>query len=133
MSDDVSSESITLRKEKILTEVSPGTVCRLIGVRRRFGGRHGFGPRRHPPREHRIRRHAHGSFEDDRQCKFRGPGRRRNRETMKRLLDLGITKGCTFEVVQGSEQGPVLVQVRGTRIALGHKLASRIMVEVVGV
>jgi Fe2+ transport system protein FeoA len=50
---------------------------------------------------------------------------------MKRLLDLGLTKGCTFKVVQGGSRGPILVEVRGTRIALGHQLARRIIVEVV--
>ena len=52
---------------------------------------------------------------------------------MKRLLDLGLTKGCTFKVVQGSPSGPVLVEVRGTRIALGHELASRVVVRVLEV
>jgi Fe2+ transport system protein FeoA len=51
---------------------------------------------------------------------------------MRRLLDLGLTKGCTFTVVQGSRGGPVLVEVRGTRIALGHGLAESLIVEEVG-
>lgn len=49
---------------------------------------------------------------------------------MKRLLDLGLTKGCTIKVVQGRGQGPVLIEVRGTRIALGHGLANKVIVEV---
>ncbi len=48
---------------------------------------------------------------------------------MRRLMDLGITKGCIFTVVQGSGHGPVLVEVRGTRIALGQGRACRILVE----
>jgi ferrous iron transport protein A len=52
------------------------------------------------------------------------------RGIMKRLLDLGLTKGCTFKVVQGSTRGPILVEVRGTRIALGQGLARRVIVEV---
>jgi Fe2+ transport system protein FeoA len=52
---------------------------------------------------------------------------------MKRLLDLGLTKGCTFNVIQSLGHGPVLVEVRGTRIALGHGLANKVMVEVLGV
>jgi Fe2+ transport system protein FeoA len=44
-------------------------------------------------------------------------------------LDLGLTKGCSFKVVQGSRHGPVLVEVRGTRVALGHGLARKIIVE----
>jgi ferrous iron transport protein A len=46
------------------------------------------------------------------------------------LLDLGLTKGCDFRVIQSRGSGPVLVEVRGTRIALGHGLASQVMVEV---
>jgi Fe2+ transport system protein FeoA len=42
-----------------------------------------------------------------------------------------LTKGCTFKVIQGGSRGPVLVEVRGTRIALGQQLASRVIVEVV--
>ena len=57
----------------------------------------------------------------------------RGRGIMKRLLDLGLTKGCTFKVVQGSSSGPVLVEVRGTRIALGNELASRVIVRVLEV
>jgi Fe2+ transport system protein FeoA len=48
---------------------------------------------------------------------------------MRRLLDLGITRGCTFTVVQGGGHGPVLIEVRGTRIALGHNMACRIIVK----
>ncbi len=47
---------------------------------------------------------------------------------MGRLLDLGLTKGCIFEIVQTTREGPVLLEVRGTRIALGHGLASRLLV-----
>jgi Fe2+ transport system protein FeoA len=34
-----------------------------------------------------------------------------------------------FEVVQASSKGPVLIEIRGTRIALGHGLANKILVE----
>jgi Fe2+ transport system protein FeoA len=44
-------------------------------------------------------------------------------------MDLGLTRGCTFLVVHGGGKGPVLVEVRGTRIALGHHLAARILVK----
>ncbi|MHA1929284.1 MAG: FeoA family protein [Candidatus Thorarchaeota archaeon] len=105
-------------REMVLNEVPPGTHCKLVGIkRRRFHGKHG-----HIIGRQRFGRRRHGrNFGAMRGC--------RHREIMKRLLDLGITKGCTFQVVQGSEQGPVLIQVRGTRIALGHGLASRVLVE----
>jgi Fe2+ transport system protein FeoA len=40
-----------------------------------------------------------------------------------------LTKGCVFEIIQASSKGPVLIEIRGTRIALGHGLASKILVE----
>jgi Fe2+ transport system protein FeoA len=57
-------------------------------------------------------------------------GNPKRRRIMKRLLDLGLTKGCNFKVIQSRGRGPVLVEVRGTRIALGHGLASHVLVEV---
>jgi Fe2+ transport system protein FeoA len=48
---------------------------------------------------------------------------------MRRLMDLGITKGCVFTVVQSGGSGPVLIEVRGTRIALGNAMACRILVK----
>ena len=118
MSKGESSPHATIPvKEMILTEVLPGTHCKLIGIRRRFQGkfRHGISGQRFGRRRHGKKHGAIRGF--------------RHRQMLKRLLDLGITKGCTFQVVQGSEHGPVLVQVRGTRIALGHGIASKILVE----
>ncbi len=99
-----------------LTLVRPGTVCMLIDVLDGWGSRHGRGGMSGMMR----RRGRH----------FRGPHghRRSHRATLTRLLDLGLTRGCTFEVIQSTAGGPVLVQVRGTRIALGHRLARRLLV-----
>ncbi len=106
-----------------LTSVQSGNVCRLIGVSeiRRGRGRRGnnkgwFGRRgkHHGPYE----RHKEYGYE------------RGQRQIVKRLLDLGLTRGCTFKVIQGRGRGPVLVEVRGTRIALGQGLASKVIVEV---
>ncbi|MFW9925748.1 MAG: ferrous iron transport protein A [Candidatus Thorarchaeota archaeon] len=109
-----------------LTSVQSGNMCRLIGVSdaRPSVGRHGkqrgwFG-----------RREKHyGYFSKHLDKEWHNHD---HRQIMKRLLDLGLTKGCTFIVVQGRGQGPVLVEVRGTRIALGHGLASKVIVEVLG-
>jgi ferrous iron transport protein A len=46
-----------------------------------------------------------------------------------RLLALGFTKGTRVVVLQNSGFGPVIVEVRDSRIALGRGEASRIMVE----
>ena len=49
------------------------------------------------------------------------------RRLQKRLLDLGIT-GCVLKVILNNN-GPVLVEIRGTRIAIGRGMAKKIDVE----
>jgi Fe2+ transport system protein FeoA len=93
---------------KKLVSISPGTKCILIGIESQ--------------RISRRRRHRKKWRDQD---SNRGKGR----GLMRRLLDLGITKGCTFTVVQSGGRGPVLIEVRGTRIALGHGMARRILVK----
>jgi ferrous iron transport protein A len=46
-----------------------------------------------------------------------------------RLLALGFTNGTKVMVIQNSGFGPVIVEVRDSRIALGRGEASRMMVE----
>ncbi|MHA1963216.1 MAG: FeoA family protein [Candidatus Thorarchaeota archaeon] len=104
-----------------LTSVRPGTTCILVGVSN-IGGRR-LGRKRH--------RKRFGGFFKHKEHRESERYHRGQRQIIKRLLDLGLTKGCTFKVVQGSGRGPVLVEVRGTRIALGHGLASKIIVETV--
>ncbi|NHI88113.1 MAG: ferrous iron transport protein A [Candidatus Thorarchaeota archaeon] len=112
-----------------LISVSPGKTCRLVGISNSGRGARG----RHRRHEHPERRHMFGRFFkhrgqwDERKKQWRKRG---EREIVKRLLDLGLTKGCTFKVIHGQGAGPVLVEVRGTRIALGHGLASKVLVEV---
>ncbi|MFW9807032.1 MAG: ferrous iron transport protein A [Candidatus Thorarchaeota archaeon] len=129
-----------------LTSVRPDKTCRLIGVSER--------DQDHPRHQGRHRRGRRGWFfgnperQAHRQAKWEERQKRweEKRQTWeegkkewyfgggrgitKRLLDLGLTKGCTFKVIQSSSNGPVLVEVRGTRIALGHELARRVIVEV---
>jgi ferrous iron transport protein A len=103
----------------LLASIPPGTKCRLVGIREEF-------PRHHKHGRGHYRRHTGG---------FRGRSRpthshrERGFGVITRLLDLGLTKGCVFEVVQSSSKGPVLIEIRGTRIALGHGLANKILVE----
>ena len=130
-----------------LTSVKPGKVCRLIGVSnpqwRRF---HHHGPRKrkrgfgsvfgNPERqERRMEKWEQRQRRWEQRRTEWEEGKkdwqyRSGRGITKRLLDLGLTKGCTFKVVQGSSGGPILVEVRGTRIALGHELAERVIVQV---
>jgi len=124
-----------------LTSVRPGKTCRLVGVSSPEWGRFGH----HGPRK-RKRGFGGGFFGGHEQWgrrKVKWEQRREDweerkkdwhlrsgRGITKRLLDLGLTKGCTFKIVQGSSRGPILVEVRGTRIALGHQLARRVIVQV---
>jgi Fe2+ transport system protein FeoA len=110
-----------------LTSVKSGTVCKLVGVTEEGRKRRGVGKRKH--RGWGERKHGHHWFR---------PGFHQKHEpvrggVLRRLLDLGLTKGCTFVVVQGSRHGPILVEVRGTRVALGHGLARKLIVEEVSV
>ncbi len=77
-----------------------------------------------------MRRHWFGDEkeENDPDCPYRQSRRPVGRGLLRRLMDLGLTKGCVFEVVQSGGSGPVLIGVRGTRIAVGKNLACRILV-----
>lgn len=108
-----------------LTSVNSGAICRLVNVS--DTGCNAMQSAKHQHRGWGERKHGHHWFR---------PGFHRNHwhddsGIMRRLLDLGLTKGCHFKIIQGSRFGPVLVEVRGTRIALGHGLARRLIVEVI--
>jgi Fe2+ transport system protein FeoA len=122
--DDNGTRTETLT-HKSLTNVRSGSVCKLVGISEEGWKWGGFG--RHEHRGWGERRHGHHWFRPGFQKRhvFKESG------IVRRLLDLGFTKGCFFKVVQGSRAGPILVEVRGTRIAIGHGLARRLIVEVV--
>jgi ferrous iron transport protein A len=46
-----------------------------------------------------------------------------------RLAALGFTPGVEVTMIQNFGRGPVIVLVRGTRIALGRGEASRVLIE----
>ncbi len=50
-------------------------------------------------------------------------------EINRRLASLGFTPGVDIEIVQNFGRGPMIVTVRGTRIALGRGEAAKIFVE----
>ncbi len=54
---------------------------------------------------------------------------RAGRAVESRLASLGMTPGAALEVVQNYGRGPLIVTVRGTRIALGRGEAAKILVE----
>jgi ferrous iron transport protein A len=45
-----------------------------------------------------------------------------------RLAGMGVSAGCQIEVLQNPVRGPLLVLVRGTRLALGQGEAAKILV-----
>jgi Fe2+ transport system protein FeoA len=70
-----------------------------------------------------------------RMCRGRGRTSRGRREIgrgcAQRLMDLGLTPGAKLTVVKSAPfGGPLEIMVRGSRIALGRGMASRIAVEV---
>jgi len=51
------------------------------------------------------------------------------RAVNNRLVSLGFTPGVMVEMIQNFGHGPLMVTVRGTRVALGRGEASKIMVD----
>ena len=47
----------------------------------------------------------------------------------KRLADLGLNPGMNLRVVQVDPQGPMILAVKDSRIALGRGMAQKVMVE----
>jgi ferrous iron transport protein A len=41
---------------------------------------------------------------------------------------LGLTKGTRVEILNNQKEGAVIVKFRGTRFALGRKIADRILI-----
>lgn len=50
------------------------------------------------------------------------------RELTSRLTSLGLTPGAMIEVLQNFGRGPIIVNVRGTHVALGRGEARKLFV-----
>jgi ferrous iron transport protein A len=50
------------------------------------------------------------------------------KELVRRLADMGITPGVQIMVIENHHPGPVLVNVRGSRLMLGQGMAEKILV-----
>ena len=46
----------------------------------------------------------------------------------RRLADMGLTPGVIIKVVSSSGHGQVVIDIRGSRLALGHGVAHKVMV-----
>lgn len=51
------------------------------------------------------------------------------REAAGRLTSLGFTPGARIVVIQNYGRGPLVVSVRGTRVALGREEARHILIQ----
>ena len=50
----------------------------------------------------------------------------------RRLADLGLTPGTEIGIVSCGRPGPVVLEVRGSRLALGWGVADKIVVRAMG-
>jgi len=48
----------------------------------------------------------------------------------RRLADMGLVPGTTLRVINSQMPGPVIIEVRGSRLVLGYGIAQKIIVEV---
>ena len=53
---------------------------------------------------------------------------RAGRGLQRRLADMGLTPGISLRVISSQRPGQVLIDVRGSRLALGHGVAHKIIV-----
>ena len=51
------------------------------------------------------------------------------RGAIQRLTDMGLIPGERLKVLHNSGYGPVTVLIKGAKVALGHGLAAKIIVE----
>jgi len=55
---------------------------------------------------------------------------RAGRGLLRRLADMGLTLGTTLKVINNPMTGPIIAEVKGSRLALGYGIAQKIMVEI---
>ena len=55
---------------------------------------------------------------------------RAGRGLQRRLADMGLVPGTTLKVINGHAPGPIIIDLRGSRLVLGHGMAQKIMVKV---
>ncbi|MDD4873947.1 MAG: FeoA family protein [Dehalococcoidales bacterium] len=48
----------------------------------------------------------------------------------RRLSDMGFTPGARIKVISKEASGPMLIELRGSRLALGRGVAQHILVEI---
>ncbi len=93
-----------------LIEVPKGTKCRMIGIADEGRNR--------PPNAPPITDFGCSPNAEE----------HHTRAVVKRLCDLGLTPGIVLTKMEGQGRGPVVIMVRGTKLALGYGVASKILV-----
>jgi len=94
-------------------------------MRRHFWSRHHHRHSHHfPDREHPTSLSEMTAGEEATILAFHG-----GRMVNSRLASLGLTPGVRVSMTQNYGRGPLIVTVRGTRVALGRFEAARIIVE----
>ena len=56
---------------------------------------------------------------------------RSGRGLIRRLTDMGLTPGVNIKIINSQRPGPVVIELRGSRLVLGHGVAQKIMVTIV--
>jgi len=49
----------------------------------------------------------------------------------RRLADMGLVPGTKLRVINNQMPGPLIIDLRGSRLVLGHGMAQKILVEVI--
>ncbi len=49
----------------------------------------------------------------------------------RRLADMGLVPGTKLRVINNQMPGPLIIDLRGSRLILGHGMAQKILVEVI--
>ncbi|MGQ4834458.1 MAG: FeoA family protein [Candidatus Asgardarchaeia archaeon] len=54
------------------------------------------------------------------------------RGVMHKVTSLGLIPGTTVRIVRNQFAGPILLDIRGFRVFIGHGVATKILVRVIG-
>ncbi len=62
---------------------------------------------------------------------LKGPGRGRRHGSARCIMEMGLTPGTKVVMISSAPfHGPVVIDVRGSRLAIGRGIAERIIVEI---
>ena len=47
---------------------------------------------------------------------------------VRKLTDMGLTPGVKVRMISSHAPGPVMIELRGSKLALGHGVSTKVMV-----